>query len=152
MGNIVFLFCNIVYNWQISKITWGLCSRLSKRQDSIFEVRLNTILLSQKKFFQFIFHLKVSIRKSITCFRLQFIHVTSIFLGVFQSAWPQQVDGIVVVSVIEDIHRKAVTNKMPDLNTCSCSAPILCFQCKYFLFGWRFSVVWGWLSFLPFCT
>lgn len=86
-------------------------------------------------------------------FLFQLIHVTSIFLGVFQSAWPQQVDdGIVVGFIIEDIHSKAVTNTMPNLNTCSCSAPNLCFQCKYFLFGWRFSVVWGWLSFLPFCT
>ncbi len=40
-------------------------------------------------------------------FLFQLIHVTSIFLGVLQSTWLQQVGvGIVVGSVIEDIHCK----------------------------------------------
>lgn len=70
--------------------------------------------------------LTASILAKIDSFRLQFIHRTSVFLGEFQSAGQQQVgDGIVVDSVIEDIHSKSVTNKMLDLNTCLCSARIL---------------------------
>ena len=74
-------------------------------------------------FFNSFFLLQLQFWQTIDCLRLQLIHRSSIFLGVFQSAISQQTcNGLDVGTIIEDIYRKAMASTMPTdtfVDTCT---------------------------------